>query len=217
MAQPSAKTRLRSRSLAWEKAGKGREAAKPHEGAVQDRLAPREASMDQLPRITSSRSSSRWAPPKKEGGASIGRAAGTGRASRDGTSWEWAERAQARQAARAAFRGGIAQVLLKSTLEARRKTLTVSMFQAIVEIPGVSSIKDKRRVVHSLRDRIQRKFRVSCAEVDLNDSLAFCQLGAAIVSNSRSHGEGVMQKALCMIEDSGEVRVHDFQIHSETY
>jgi uncharacterized protein len=91
------------------------------------------------------------------------------------------------------------------------------MFQTVIEIPETSSIKDKRRVVHSLRDRIQRKFRVSCAEVDLNDSLRFCQLGAAIVSNSRAYGEAVMQKALQLIEDSGEVRVHDFQIHSETY
>jgi uncharacterized protein YlxP (DUF503 family) len=91
------------------------------------------------------------------------------------------------------------------------------MFQTIIEIPETSSIKDKRRVVHSLRDRIQRKFRVSCAEVDLNDSLRFCQLGAAIVSNSRSYGEAVMQKAMLLIEDSGEVRVHDFQIHSEIY
>jgi uncharacterized protein len=91
------------------------------------------------------------------------------------------------------------------------------MFQVIIEIPETSSIKDKRRIVHSLRDRIQRKFRVSCAEVDLNDSLRFCQLGAAIVSNSSTYGEAVMQKALRLIEDSGEVRVHDFQIHSETY
>jgi uncharacterized protein len=91
------------------------------------------------------------------------------------------------------------------------------MFQAILEIPGTTSIKDKRRVVHSLRDRIQRKFRLSCAEVDLNDSLSFCQLGAALVSNSRVHGEAVMQKAIGMIENSGSVTIHDFEIHSEEF
>ncbi len=91
------------------------------------------------------------------------------------------------------------------------------MFRTVLELPEIGSIKDKRSVVHSLRDRIQRKFKVSCAEVDLNDALSFCELGAAVVSNSKAHGEAVMQKALQLIEDSGEVRVHSFEIHSEQY
>jgi uncharacterized protein YlxP (DUF503 family) len=95
--------------------------------------------------------------------------------------------------------------------------MVVSMFQMIVEIPETASIKDKRRVIHSIRDRTQRKFRISCAEIDLQDSLRFAQLGAALVSNSREYGEAVLQKAIGFIEDMGTVRLHDFQLHSESY
>jgi len=95
--------------------------------------------------------------------------------------------------------------------------VVVSMFQVIIEIPETSSIKDKRRVINSLRDRTQRRFRMSCAEVDLQDSLRFSQLGGAIVSNSREFGESVASKAIQFIEDTGLAKLHDFQVHSEFY
>jgi len=95
--------------------------------------------------------------------------------------------------------------------------VVVSMFQVIIEIPETSSIKDKRRVVHSLRDRTQRRFRMSCAEVDLQESLRFSQLGGAIVSNSREFGESVLSKAIQFMEDTGLAKLHDFQVYSEFY
>jgi uncharacterized protein YlxP (DUF503 family) len=95
--------------------------------------------------------------------------------------------------------------------------MVVSMLQVIVELPEASSIKDKRRVVTSVKERLRIKFRLSCAEVDLLDSLRFAHLGAALVSNSREFGESVMQKALAFIEDGFALKVHDAQIHSELY
>lgn len=95
--------------------------------------------------------------------------------------------------------------------------MVVSMLQVVIELPEAASLKDKRRVVLSIKERLRIKFRVSCAEVDLLDSMRFAHLGAALVSNSREHGEAVMQKALALIEDAFSLRVHDAQIHSEIY
>jgi hypothetical protein len=95
--------------------------------------------------------------------------------------------------------------------------MVVSMLVLIIEIPGSSSLKDKRRVVSSVKERLRTKFRVSCAEVDLLDSLAFAEIGAALVSNSRNFGESVLHKALAVVEDEFGVRVYDAQIHSEVY
>ena len=72
-------------------------------------------------------------------------------------------------------------------------------------------------MVQSIKERLQRAFKVSCAEVDLNESLRFCQLGAAIVSNSRTHGESVLQKVVRFIEDRGDVRIHELEIHTEIF
>lgn len=58
---------------------------------------------------------------------------------------------------------------------------------------------------------------MSVAEVDLQDSLSFAQIGGALVSNSKSFGESVMQKAFEMIERDLPVRIQDMSIHSEEF
>ena len=95
--------------------------------------------------------------------------------------------------------------------------MVVSMLVIILELPESASLKDKRSVVSSVKRRLRTKFRFSCAEVDLLDSLAFAEIGAALVSNSKEFGESVMQKALAVVEDEYGIRVHDAQIFSETY
>jgi len=95
--------------------------------------------------------------------------------------------------------------------------MVVSMLDIIIELPESVSLKDKRRVVSSVKQRLRNKFRVSCAEVDILDSLSFAEIGAALVSNSRVFGESVMNKALAVVEDEYGLRIHDAQIHSEVY
>ena len=95
--------------------------------------------------------------------------------------------------------------------------MVVSMIQVRLELPALESIKDKRRIVLSLKEQLQQKFRVSAAEVDLQDSLKFAQLGAAYVSNSKRLGEEVMQKALAFIESRFDGRVMDAEVFSEIY
>jgi uncharacterized protein YlxP (DUF503 family) len=95
--------------------------------------------------------------------------------------------------------------------------MIVSMIKIIFEIPDVGSIKEKRRVVKSIIDKFYRRFRMSAAEVDMQDSLSFCQIGGAIVSNSKTFGETVLQKAFKMIEKETPVRIQDMVIHSEEF
>jgi uncharacterized protein YlxP (DUF503 family) len=95
--------------------------------------------------------------------------------------------------------------------------MIVSMIQMIFEIPDVDSIKEKRRIIRSVRDKLQRRFRMSAAEVDLQDSLSFAQVGGALVSNSKTYGETVMQKAFEMIQREVPVRIQDMSIHSEEF
>jgi uncharacterized protein YlxP (DUF503 family) len=95
--------------------------------------------------------------------------------------------------------------------------MIVSMIQIIFEIPDVDSIKEKRRIIRSVREKLQRRFHMSAAEVDLQDSLSFAQIGGVLVSNSREFGEKVMNKAFEMIEREVPVRIQDMRIHSEEF
>jgi uncharacterized protein YlxP (DUF503 family) len=87
----------------------------------------------------------------------------------------------------------------------------------IFEIPDVGTIKEKRRIIRSVKDKLQRRFNMSVAEVDLQDSLSFAQIGGALVSNSRSFGESVLQKAFQIVERDVPVRIQDMRICSEEF
>lgn len=95
--------------------------------------------------------------------------------------------------------------------------MVVSMIQVILELPDVTSIKEKRRIVKSLREKLISRYRITAAEVDLHESLAFSQIGGAVISNSKRHGESVMHKVLAFIEDNAPGRVQDVKIISEVY
>ena len=91
------------------------------------------------------------------------------------------------------------------------------MIQLIFEIPDVDNIKEKRRIIRSMKDKLQRRFHMSAAEVDLQDSLSFGQVGGALVSNSKIFGESVLYKAFEMIEREIPIRIQDMSIHSEEF
>ena len=95
--------------------------------------------------------------------------------------------------------------------------MVVSMLQFIIDLPDVSSLKDKRRIIKSIKDRLIQKYKLSVAEVDLQDSLKFAQVGAALVSNSKKYGEAVLHSAFALVEDTVEGRIIDCKIVSEIF
>jgi uncharacterized protein YlxP (DUF503 family) len=91
------------------------------------------------------------------------------------------------------------------------------MIQIRIELPPLESIKDKRRIVLSLKEKLANKFHLSVAEVGELDSLRYARIGAALVSNSRRFGESVMHKALAFAEQNCEGVLQDAEVMSETY
>jgi len=95
--------------------------------------------------------------------------------------------------------------------------MIVSMIQIIFEIPDVVNIKEKRRIIKSVLEKMRRRFHMTAAEVDLQDSLSFAQIAGALVSNSKVFGEKVLQKAFNLIENETPVRIQDMKIYSEEF
>ena len=96
-------------------------------------------------------------------------------------------------------------------------SMVVSMIQIIFEIPDIAGIKEKRRVIKSILEKLRSRYKMTAAEVDLQDSLSFAQIGGALVSNSRTFGETVLRKAFDMIERENPIRIQDMSIHSEEF
>lgn len=61
-----------------------------------------------------------------------------------------------------------------------------------LHLAGCQSLKDKRRVVKSLKDRLHRQFNVSAAEVDYQDSWQRAALACSVVTTDRRHAEEVL-------------------------
>ena len=91
------------------------------------------------------------------------------------------------------------------------------MIQFRIELPPLESIKDKRRIVVSLKEKLANKFHLSVAEVGDLDSARYAHFGAALVSNSRTFGETVMHKALAFVEKNCEGVLQDAEVFSEIY
>lgn len=74
----------------------------------------------------------------------------------------------------------------------------VGVGRVVVQIPGARSIKDRRRVVKSFKDRVRAKLPVSVAEVGDTDLLQVATLGLAIVSNDTSRCDEILSAAIAM-------------------
>ena len=59
-------------------------------------------------------------------------------------------------------------------------------------LAGCQSLKDKRRIVKSLKDRLHQRFNVSAAEVDHQDVWRRAALAVSVVTTDRRHAEEVL-------------------------
>ena len=74
-------------------------------------------------------------------------------------------------------------------------------------ISDSQSLKDKRQVLHSLKDRLREKFNLSVAEVDAQDLWQKAVLGMACVANEGAHVNRVLEQALNLIKSMPAVEV----------
>lgn len=62
------------------------------------------------------------------------------------------------------------------------------------------SLKDKRRVLRSIKDRVGARLNVSIAEVGSQDFHQRADLGAAVVSTERPHAESMLGEVLKIVD-----------------
>jgi uncharacterized protein len=62
-----------------------------------------------------------------------------------------------------------------------------------IHVENSHSLKEKRHVVKSLRDRLRERFNVAVAEIDGLDSWQSAVVAAVTVSNDRIRAEQVLQ------------------------
>ena len=76
----------------------------------------------------------------------------------------------------------------------------VGLLTLEVQVPGASSLKDKRQVLRSLTQRLRNTFNVSVAEVDQQDSWQMAVLAVVCVSADRRYAQGLMSQLVDFVE-----------------
>lgn len=72
--------------------------------------------------------------------------------------------------------------------------MVVAVLQFEVLVRGSESLKDKRRVVKAIKDRLHREHQVSVAEVGAHDALTRSMMGLALVATDGKRAAQVLDQ-----------------------
>lgn len=89
--------------------------------------------------------------------------------------------------------------------------MLLAILQFDLLIRGSQSLKDKRRVVKSLKDRLHAEHMVSVAEIGLLDRCDVARLGLAAVGTDVRHLQSMTDRILDKVRALHDAELGDFQ------
>ena len=89
--------------------------------------------------------------------------------------------------------------------------MVVGILQLRLMIRDAQSLKDKRRIVKSLRDRIRNRFNVSVSEVDSLDRRQQAVLGITLATNDRVFADQVLAKVVDLVRATPGAVLVDYE------
>jgi len=88
----------------------------------------------------------------------------------------------------------------------------VGILQLDLAIEDAMSLKDKRRVVKGLKDRIAHAHNVSIAEVGALDEHRRSIIGMSMVGNDKAYVEGALSKLVDLVRLTPQASLVDYRI-----
>jgi uncharacterized protein YlxP (DUF503 family) len=85
----------------------------------------------------------------------------------------------------------------------------VGVLRLSFQIVGAQSLKDRRRVVKSFKERVIAKFRVSAAEVGSLDDPRYATVAVVMVSNEAKHCDEVLADVAAVASNLPDAILHD--------
>ena len=88
--------------------------------------------------------------------------------------------------------------------------MVVGILQARLTIDWAESLKDKRRVVRSLKDRLHREHQVSVAEVDCLDNCTVAMLGIALAASDGKYCRSTLDRIVDKLKVARDCVLDDY-------
>ncbi len=89
---------------------------------------------------------------------------------------------------------------------------TVGLVHLWLRVSQAGSLKDKRRIIKSFKDRLAARRNVSVAEVDGQDRRQYAVLAVALVGSDKRYLQGVMQKIVNSAKNHRDMVLTDYEI-----
>jgi uncharacterized protein YlxP (DUF503 family) len=84
--------------------------------------------------------------------------------------------------------------------------LVIGVLTVTLSIPDANSLKDKRKVIKGLKDKLRNKFNISVSEIGDQDIWRTAIIAIAIVSEDSAFANSVLSKAQDYVEyNSGAI------------
>ncbi len=93
------------------------------------------------------------------------------------------------------------------------KSMHVATCVIKLHLEGVTSLKEKRRILKSILTRLPRQFNVATAEIDHHDIWQTAVIGIVTIGNDAAYLQGLLEKAVTWIETTRpDVPIDEYSI-----
>ena len=89
--------------------------------------------------------------------------------------------------------------------------MVVGIVRFELHLPAAQSLKDKRQVVRSIKERIRERVRASVAEVEYQDLWQRAAIGFAVVAADGAHVHELLNSARQIVDQYLQAQVLDWQ------
>jgi uncharacterized protein YlxP (DUF503 family) len=87
--------------------------------------------------------------------------------------------------------------------------MVIGILTLHLSIPHAASLKDKRRAVRGLKEKLKHRFNVSAAEVDDHEIWTRATIGVTTVGPDRTYLEGQLQQVVNFANNHPEAVLDD--------
>jgi hypothetical protein len=85
--------------------------------------------------------------------------------------------------------------------------MVVGIIDWELEVYGCQSLKEKRSVVRSLKERLRNRFNLSVAETGANDLWQRAEITACVVSTDRRQADSILESADRFVSSEPRARI----------
>jgi uncharacterized protein YlxP (DUF503 family) len=89
--------------------------------------------------------------------------------------------------------------------------MVVGIVRLELHLPAARSLKDKRQVVRSMKERLRERLRAAVAEVEFQDLWQRAAIGIAVVAADGGQVRELLNSARNIVEQYAQAQVLDWQ------